>query len=119
LFGSSGSDKISIRGSIDARAHHVIEHSIGNQRVTNLTIEFISWTVGFQMESCTLDAYREVSCVIDLYQGQHDMTVRSVISLTIWSCIVETPCERPMNKISSSVIDIIVFVYIASIVFLD
>jgi hypothetical protein len=31
----------------------------------------------------------------------------------IWSRIVETPRKRLMNKISSRVIDIIVFIYIA------
>ena len=37
------------------------------------------------------------------------MTVQSVISLTsIWIRIVESPCKRLMNKISSRVIDIIV-----------
>jgi hypothetical protein len=76
------------------------------------------------MKSCTFDVRGRVSWIFGEYKSQHDMIVRPAFSLTIWSHIVETPREiwsrivetprqRLMNEISSRVIDIIVFIYIA------
>jgi hypothetical protein len=72
-----------------------------------------------------LDVFREESDTLDVYGGYrgylnlHDMTVRSVISVITRSRTVATPREKQESKISYSINDIIVFVYIAPIVSFD
>jgi hypothetical protein len=76
------------------------------------------------MKVCMFDVRGRVLWIFGVYKSQHDMTVRPAFLLTIWSCImgtpreiwsriVKTPHKRLVNEISSRVIDIIVFVYIA------